>query len=80
MPSHAKYFHHFIAQVVDYLDRDAAGGGFGEWARRVAVQSVPSVGVDLGFERGLEGFVRVLHAEEVGVAPAPQDARFSETT
>ena len=68
MPSHAKYFHHFIAQVVDHLDRDASGGGFGEWPRRVAVQSGPSVGVDLGFERGLEGSVRVLHAEEVGVA------------
>ena len=68
MPSHAKYFHHLIAQVVDHLDRDASGGGFGEWPRRVAVQSGPSVGVDLGFERGLEGSVRVLHAEEVGVA------------
>ena len=61
-------FHYFVAEVVDDFDGDAAGGGFFEWARGVAVQRCPGVGVDLGFERGLERLVGIVGAEEVGVA------------
>lgn len=54
--------------MVDHLDGDAAGGGDGEGSGGVAVQGVPGVGVDFGAEGGLEGFVGIVLAEEVGVA------------
>ena len=42
--------------------------GFLERARDVAVERIPGFGVDLGFQGGLQGFVGVVGAEEVGVA------------
>ena len=54
--------------MVDDLDGDAARFGFVEGARYVAVEGLPRVLVDLGLERGLERLVRVVRAEEVGVA------------
>ena len=65
--SHPKNFHHLIAQVVYNLDCDAAGAGFFEGTGSVAVEGGPSVGVDLGFEGGLQGSVGIVLAEEVGV-------------
>ena len=66
--SHPDHLHHFVPKVVDDLDGDAAGFGLGEGAGGVAVERRPGVGVDLGFEGGLEGLVGVTGAEEVGVA------------
>ncbi len=54
--------------MVDDLDGDTAGGGFGEGAGGVAVEGGPGVGVNLGLERCLECLVGVVGAEEVGVA------------
>lgn len=59
---HAKYFHHFVAEVVDDFDGDAAGLGFVEGAGCVAVESGPGLGVDFGFEGGFEAFLGVAGA------------------
>lgn len=54
--------------MVDHLYGDAAGGGFGEWAGGVAVEAGPGVVVNFGFQRGFQRLVRIVCAEEVGVA------------
>ena len=54
--------------MVDDFDGDSSGFGFVEGAGGVAVEGLPGFGVDFGFEGGLEAFVRVGGAEEVGVA------------
>ena len=53
--------------MVDDFDGDAAGLGFGEGSGGVAVERFPGFPVDFGFERRLEGFVRVVCAEKVCV-------------
>src|SRR5690606_40831227 len=50
---HAKDLHHFIAELVDDLDRNAARLGFGEPIRRVAAEAGPSPFVDFRPERTL---------------------------
>lgn len=45
--------------MVDDFDGDAAGKGFGEGTRGVAVERGPGVFIDLGLEGGLEGAVIV---------------------
>ena len=54
--------------MVDDFDRDAAGGGFVEGAGGVAVERCPGFCVDLGFEGGFERRVRIVRAQEIGVA------------
>ena len=54
--------------MVDDFDGDAAGLVFGEGSGGVAVERFPGFPVDFGFERRLEGFVRVVGAKEVGVS------------
>ena len=61
-------FHYFVVEVVYDFDGDAVGGGFFECALGVAVQRCPGVGVDLGFEGGLERLVRIVCAQKLGVA------------
>ena len=63
-----KHLHRLVAEVINDLDGDAAGGGLGEWAGGVAVQGRPGVEVDFGLERRLERLVGVVRAQEVGVA------------
>ena len=46
--------------MVDDFDGDAAGQGFGEGTRGVAVERGPGVFVDLGLEGGLEGAVGIV--------------------
>ena len=65
---HLEDFHHFIAQMVDDLDRDAPGFGFIEGPRGVAVERCPGFFVDLGFEGGLERRVGIVGAQEIGLA------------
>jgi len=65
---HLEHLHHLIAEVVDHLDRDAAGGGFGEGPGDVAVEARPGLFVDLGLEGGLERLVGVVGAEKIGLA------------
>jgi len=48
----AENLHHFIAEVVDDFDGDAAGFGLGEGAAGVAVETVAGFFVDFGFEGG----------------------------
>ena len=60
--------HYLVAEVVDDLDGDAAGGRTVEGAGGVAVEGLPGVAVDFGLEGGLERLVGVVGAEEVGVA------------
>ena len=62
-----KHLHNFITQMVNHLYGDPAGGGFVEGAGGVAVEGGPGFFVDLGFERGLECFVWIVCAQEVGV-------------
>src|SRR5580704_17822266 len=66
--TYSEHFHHFIAQMIDYLYGDAAGRRLVKRARGVAVQGGPGFFVDLGLERGLERFVRIVRAQEIGVA------------
>lgn len=54
--------------MVDHLDCDAAGARFLEGAGGIAVEGGPGVGVDLGFEGGLQGGVGIVLAKEIGVA------------
>jgi len=54
--------------MVDDFHGDAAGLRFGERARGVAVQRGPCLFIDLGFQRGLQRAVRIVRAEEVGMA------------
>ncbi len=54
--------------MVDYFQGDAAALGLVEGARGVAVEGGPGVGVDLCFQRGLQGAVGVVGAQEIGVA------------
>jgi hypothetical protein len=68
LPLHPKNLHHLVAQVVDDFDGNSAGLGFGEGAGSVAVQRFPGLGVDFGLERRPESAVRVVLAEEIGVA------------
>ena len=68
MVSYSKHLHDLVAEVVDDLDGDAAGLGFGEGPRGVATEGGPGFPVDLGLEGGLEGLVGIVGAEEVGVA------------
>ena len=65
--SDLKHLHYLVAQVVDYLDGDAARLGPGKGAGRVAVERRPGVFVDLRFERGLERAVGVVCTQEIGV-------------
>src|SRR4029453_11278102 len=59
MASDAEHFHDLIAQVIDYLYRNAPRLGPGERPRRVTVQSLPCVRVDLRLQSSLERAVRV---------------------
>ena len=54
--------------MIDYLHSDAARGGFLKWTGGIAVQCLPSILVDFGFQRGFQCFVRVVGSQEVGVA------------
>src|SRR5271168_1833964 len=55
--------------MVDDFDGDAAGGGFGEGARDVAVETRPGLLVDLGPQCRFQRLVGVGGgAEEIGVA------------
>ena len=67
-PLYPKHLHHFIAQMVDHLHRNAAGVGFIEGAGGVAIERGPGFFVDLGLEGGLERAVGIVGAEEIGVA------------
>lgn len=57
-----EHLHNFIAEVVDHLYCDSAGGRFFEGAGCVAVEGGPSVRVDLGFEGGFQRGVRIVLA------------------
>src|SRR5262245_61066239 len=63
-----EHLHHLVAQVVDDLDRDAALLRLVEPTSAVAAQGGPRLLIDRGFEGRLEPGVRVVRAEEVGVA------------
>ena len=61
------HFHYFVAEVIDCLDGDPARVWLLERAGRIRVKALPRFGVDFGLEGGLEGLVRVVRAQEVGV-------------
>lgn len=54
--------------MIDDFHGDAAGLGFIEGAGDVAMQRGPGFFVDFGFQRGFERAVRIVRAEEAGVA------------
>jgi len=54
--------------VVDDLDGNPPGVRLGEGPGDVAVQTLPGLGVDLGFECGLKCLVGIVGPQEVGVA------------
>ena len=54
--------------MVDHLHRDATGCGLGERYGSVAVEGLPGFLIDLGLERSFEALVRIVLAEEVGMA------------
>ena len=60
-----------MPKVVDHLYRDTVGCWFREWSRRVVVKGFQGFLIDFGVESGLEGLVRVVCAEEIGVEPEP---------
>ena len=53
--------------MIDHLHRNATRRRFFEGAAGVAVEGLPGVFIDLGFERRLQGLVGIILAEEVGV-------------
>ncbi|MCX8519722.1 MAG: hypothetical protein ORN21_06280, partial [Methylophilaceae bacterium] len=65
---HPKHLHHLIAQVIDNLHRDASAGRRGKGARSIAVEAIPCLKVDVGFERGFKRFVGVVGTQKIGVA------------
>ena len=54
--------------MIDHLNGDPSRGRFGEGPGGVATEGFPGFRVDFGFKCGLKGFVRIIGAEEVGVA------------
>jgi len=61
-------FHDLVAEVVNDLNSDATGGGFWEWTRDGAVERIPGFAIYFRFQGGFERLIRVVCAEEVGVA------------
>jgi hypothetical protein len=68
MTLHPEHLQHFVAEVVDHFDGDPPGGGGRERARRSGIEARPSVLVDLISQRRLQRLVRIISAEEVGLA------------
>ena len=62
-----EYFHHFIPPMIDHLHGDLPALWLLERVRDGAVQCGPGFFVDFGFQRGLEGFVRIAGPQEVGM-------------
>lgn len=60
-----------MPDVVDHPYCHMAGYWFRKWSRGVVVKGLKGFLIDFGFEGGLERFVRVVCAEEIGVAPEP---------
>lgn len=54
--------------MIDHLHRNPPRLRLVEGARNIAVERRPGVSVNFRLERGLEGFVGVVCAQEVGVA------------
>src|SRR4051812_18122494 len=63
-----EHLHYLITEMVDHLHGDAPTLRLLERPRRVAVEGRPCVFDDLGLERRLQRAVRVVRAEEIGVA------------
>ena len=68
MRSHPEHFHHFISQMIDHLHCYPPCFGLVKRARCVAVQCCPGFFIDLDFKGCLEGLVRIVRAQKVGVA------------
>src|SRR5579884_4016622 len=66
--SYLEDLHHFIAEMIDDLHGDAARPRLIERARSVAVQRRPRLFVDFRLEGGLQSFIGIVSAEEVGLA------------
>ena len=54
--------------MIDHLHGDAAGWRLGKRNGRVAVERLPGLWIDLGFEGSLQALVRIVLAKEVGLA------------
>ena len=54
--------------MIDDLHCNSARFWFVEWTRGIAVQCLPRFLIDLGFQGRLQSAVRIILAEEVGVA------------
>jgi hypothetical protein len=65
--SHSIYPHHFIAIVIDDLDRDLACLGFVEWITLGRVECRPRGFVNLSAQRAFQFFVWLVCACKVGV-------------
>jgi hypothetical protein len=53
---HIENLHYFVAQVVDYVDGDAAIFELFEGARNVAIQDCPRFGINLSIKGGFTAF------------------------
>jgi hypothetical protein len=62
-----KYLHHFIAQVVDHLNRNPARLWLVKWPRCIAVQRLPRVFIDFGLQRCLQRPVGIVRAQKMRV-------------
>lgn len=65
---HPEGLHHLVTQVIDDLHGNAASFGSVEGAGGVTVEGSPGVCIYLGFESGLESFIGIISAEEIGMA------------
>ena len=63
-----EHLQNFVAEVVGHLHNDTAGIWFSERPGGVAVERFSGFLVDLCFEVRLADFVRVVGAEEIGMA------------
>ncbi|NLS92977.1 MAG: hypothetical protein GXX96_12550 [Planctomycetaceae bacterium] len=67
-PLNRIHLENLVAVVVDDLDGDPAGFGFGEGAAGSAVELAPGVFVDVGAQGSFEFLIRFVGTSEVGVS------------
>src|SRR5450759_1411174 len=66
--SDSEHLHDFITKVINHLDGDSSLLRPVEWARGVAIQARPRIGIDLGLQCCFQRAIRVVRSQEIRVA------------
>ena len=59
---HPKHLHHLIPQMIDHLHRNPPIPRLRKRPRNIAMQTLPSLQIDLRLQRGLERALRIIRA------------------